>query len=120
MRVTLFAALMLTVTTAFVFINSALITNMTNELSEELGAIPNDVERVDEYKSVEEHFCAMRRYMNLTVCHDSILSIESGFAELIGAAEAKDEESLIITKSRLLGEISHLKRLSGINFNSIF
>ena len=49
MRVTLFAALMLTVTTAFVFINSALITNMTNELSEELCAIPNDVELIDEY-----------------------------------------------------------------------
>jgi peptide chain release factor 1 len=78
------------------------------------------VEKFREYRAAEEHFHSMRRYLNITVCHDSLLMIESSFAELIGAAEAKDEESLIITKSRLIGEISHLRRLSGINMNSIF
>jgi hypothetical protein len=120
MKVTVFASIMLIITTAFVFTNSAVVTALTDELTYELESIPESVEYTDEYRAAEEHFRSMRRYLNITVCHDSLLMIESSFAELIGAAEAKDEESLIITKSRLIGEISHLRRLSGINMNSIF
>jgi hypothetical protein len=120
MKVTVFASIMLIITTAFVFINSAVVTKMADELTDELSSIPESSEYAEEYRAAEELFCSMRRYLNLTVCHDSLLTVESSFAELIGAAEAQDEESLVITKSRLIGEISHLRRLSGINMNSIF
>ena len=47
-------------------------------------------------------------------------NIEEELNEILGAIEAEDRETLIIAKSRLMGSLSHLRRLSGINADSIF
>ena len=119
MKVTIFAFAAMIITTAFVFINSAIISDMTEDLTDELSSIPESIEYEEAYREAEESFLQMRKYMNLTISHDALLNVESSFAELMGAIAANDEGSLIITKSRLIGEISHLRRLSGINLDSI-
>jgi hypothetical protein len=53
------------------------------------------------------------------VSHSDLSEIEGAFAELIGAAEAKDEESVIIAKSRLTNALMHLRRLSIIGIEGI-
>ena len=120
MKETVFAMVMLIVTTAFVFINSVVVSGMAASLTEELLRIPTDVAEWEDYVAAMDGFIRCRKYMNLTVSHDVLLSVESAYAELLGAAKANDTESLIITKSRLIGELSHLRRLSEINTDSIF
>lgn len=72
-----------------------------------------------EYTEIYEDFKKKERYISLTVNHNDLMNIENSFAELIGAAKADDKESLIIAKSRLIDALGHLKRLSGINLDSI-
>ena len=72
-----------------------------------------------EYTEIYEAFKKKERYISLTVNHNDLMNIENSFAELIGAAKADDKESLIIAKSRLIDALGHLKRLSGINLDSI-
>ena len=48
------------------------------------------------------------------------MNIELGFAELIGMAKVGDSEGAQVTKSRLKYSLEHLKRLAGMNIDSIF
>ena len=73
----------------------------------------------NEYTEIYENFKKKERYISLTVNHNDLMNIENSFAELIGAARADDQESLVIAKSRLIDALGHLKRLSGINLDSI-
>ena len=72
-----------------------------------------------EYTEIYEDFKKKERYISLTVNHNDLMTIENSFAELIGAAKANDTQSLLIAKSRLIDALEHLKRLSGINLDSI-
>ena len=94
-----------------ILLNSFYIINVTRELSAQL--------ETGAYYSVAEKFQKHERYISLTVSHDDLTNIEEGFAELIGAANAKDEERLVAVKSRLKDSLEHLGRLSGINLDSI-
>lgn len=73
----------------------------------------------EEYTRIYENFKKKESFIALTVNHGDLMSIEDAFAELIGAAKADDKESLMIAKSRLTDALGHLKRLSGINIDSI-
>lgn len=72
-----------------------------------------------EYTEIYDNFKKKESYIALTVNHGDLTSIEDAFAELIGAAKADDTDSLLIAKSRLIDALGHLKRLSGINIDSI-
>ena len=58
-------------------------------------------------------------YLSLTVSHDDLSDIEDIIAELRGAAEVGDKDGVRIAKSRLGSALSHLRRLSGVNLDSI-
>lgn len=116
----LFAAVALLLVTAFVLICSASVSSIADELYEGLRSIESTTDSADEYYALRTEFLSKRSFLNFTVSHEVILSIESGFDEISGAIEANDEGALIIAKSRLCGLLSHLRRLSGINFESIF
>jgi hypothetical protein len=60
-----------------------------------------------------------QHFFAITVSHDDLTNIEGCFYEILGAAEANDDDALKIAKSRLIGSLSHLKRLSAINIDSI-
>lgn len=69
--------------------------------------------------AVYRRFQQKERLISLTVSHEDLMSAEAAFAELRGAAEARDEKNFLIIKSRLCDVLSHLRRLSGINLDTI-
>ena len=89
-------------------------------ITQKLKNAPNDTENYSVYEEISHEYAKIQRYIGLTVSHDDLTNIEEDFNEILGAIEADDEESLIIAKSRLIGSLSHLRRLSGINADSIF
>ena len=74
----------------------------------------------EEYQNIYEDFTKRERFIAITVSHGDLTDIESSFADLLGAARAKDDKSLIIAKSRLEKSLLHLKRLVGISWESVF
>ena len=71
-------------------------------------------------EKLSDRFESRRPFIGLTVNHNDITSIEASISELFGAADAADTKTLAVVKSRLIGELTHLRRLSGINFDSVF
>ncbi len=104
----------------FVIANSFILSFNINKVIEKLEDTPNSPNEAQTYIDIYDDYMRRQKYISLTVNHDDLSTIETSFFEMLGAIEANDEESLIIAKSRLLGALSHLKRLSGINMDSIF
>ena len=73
-----------------------------------------------EYRAIYDKYKKNELYISLTVSHDDLSNLEDAFSEIIGAARAGDRETVITTKSRLIDYLRHIRRLSGINFDSIF
>ena len=103
-----------------VIANSAIIKKRVMNIADELKSIPTDLAHEDEYQRIYDEYMNLQEFISYTVSHEDLTNIENSFFELNGALIAKDEESLIITKSRLIGALTHLGRLSSINFDSIF
>ncbi len=104
----------------FVIVNSFILSFNINAVIEKLKSTPDTPSSGELYKDIYYDYMRRQKYIALTVNHDDLSTIETSFFEMLGAIDANDEESLIISKSRLLGALSHLKRLSGINMDSIF
>ena len=120
MKTKVFAYITLCVVICSVLINTAYIDH-------EINTILEDVENFDVYGihakeeacDMQDHFIHSSLFISLTVSHDDLSNIEDGFAELVGCLTIKDTDGAIIVKSRLINYLKHLKRLSGINFDSI-
>ena len=113
---TVFALLFLAV-----IINSITVGKMIDSISEELHHAeeedPASARR--EYERIYDKYKKYETYISLTVDHDDLSNIEDAFSEIIGAAIAEDVVGVITTKSRLTDYLKHVKRLSGINIDSI-
>ena len=120
MKSMILATAALLIITVFVLFCSIRVSDIADELYEGLRSIESTTDSADEYFALRTEFLSKRSFLGFTVSHEVILSIENGFDEILGAIEANDEGALIIAKSRLCGLLSHLRRLSGINFESIF
>ena len=109
------AAVLLVATLVAVVANSFAVRGMIGGIIERVESAEND-----EYEEIFKDFKDMEAYVSLTVDHEDMMKIELAFAELIGAVQAGDEESVTVIKSRLKYSLEHLRRLSGINIESIF
>ena len=77
------------------------------------------VDAAGNFRELHDYYKRHEHIISLTVNHDDLESIDDAYFEIIGALEVGDTNSASIAKSRLLGALSHLKRLSGINIDSI-
>ena len=105
---------------SFVTANGFYLNYITDELyqrAEEIDVEDTGAkERAEElYNFYEKH----QRLISITVSHDDLHSIDEAMCELIGALKVDDADGAEITKSRLCGSLRHLKRLSGLNIDSI-
>ena len=73
-----------------------------------------------DYQEIYDNYKKHELYISITTNHGDLENIESAFAEIIGAAKAGDRDGVITQKSRLIDFFAHIKRLSGINIDSIF
>ena len=108
-------------TVTLITVNSLVLGRMIDTVTKAVSDAEVDDTTLAEtkYTEIYEDFKKKERYISLTVNHNDLMNIENSFAELIGAAKADDKESLIIAKSRLIDALGHLKRLSGINLDSV-
>ena len=117
-----FALITLTVLITFVLANYLIIDRIFEELIDSLETIEYQTaeEALREYTELYEEFERKERYISLSVSHNDLTSLEESFAELIGTAKSGDMEGIIAQKYRLSSSLLHIRRLSGINIDSIF
>jgi hypothetical protein len=71
------------------------------------------------YSEIYDDYRQRQKFLSITVNHEDLTTIETEFEEILGSALADDKENIIIAKSRLIGALEHIRRLSGINIDSI-
>ncbi len=103
-----------------VILNSIFLGILLENLINECQSIPDKCESLSDYEQLYQRFKDLHKFISLTVSHEELSEVERDFAEIIGAAKADDKESLIIAKSRLVTTLSHLRRLSLMNIDSVF
>ncbi len=111
----LFLVLALTVT------NSLILRSMIDDTidSVEKIEIDNAETAKKSFEKCYEHFERRERFISLTVSHSDLTDIDECFSEIIGAGNAFDIDNMIRTKNRLINSLEHLRRLSGLNIDSI-
>lgn len=122
MRSVRFAYSVFIILSLAVIINSVALGKITDILSKEIiDAEECDMKLAEkEYTEIYEKYKSYELYISLSVDHDDLSSVEDAFSEIIGAAKADDAVGVITTKSRLTDNLRHIKRLAGINIDSIF
>lgn len=120
MKAAIISFVTLSIVLLSVILNSYLVSKSICDVIEQLENAPTDTANYTAYENIFNDYMKKQRYIGLSVSHDDLTNIEGEFHEILGAIKAEDEQTLIIAKSRLIGALSHLKRLSGINADSIF
>lgn len=117
-----FAYAVFIVLVILVLINSLSVGKIIDSISDDITrAEESDMAIAEkEYAEIYEKYKRYELYVSLSVDHDDLSNIEDAFSEIIGAARADDAAGVVTTKSRLTDYLRHIKRLSGINIDSIF
>ena len=66
-----------------------------------------------------DNFKMRETYISTTVNHNDLTDIESLMSELVAYLSAGMTEEAEVAKSRLVDALGHLRRLSGVNIDSI-
>lgn len=105
-----------------VLLNSIAIGKVIDLISEELSLAEETDMTIakDEYAVIYDKYKRYELYISLTVNHDDLSNIEDSFSEIIGAAKAEDEAGILTAKKRLSEQLNHVKRIAGVNIDSIF
>lgn len=116
------AILLLMLLIIAVGISTAISQRVTSDLIEATEALYTGDDCVDsenEATAIYKKFEGWRFFFSITVSHDDIGLAESELLELIEAVKAGDSTAASISKSRLIGALKQLKRLSGVGPDSI-
>ena len=121
MKAFIIATFVLSLLVASVFANSVFIGHLTERFSKEVEKINETDPEIAgaEISEIYAKFKKAEKVISITTSHEDLTTIEESFAEMIGAAEVGDMDSLVTIKSRLRNSFEHLGRLSGINIDSI-
>lgn len=105
-----------------VIINSMILNSIIEKTITEINSVSISEENANSevFRNIYDEFKKKETYISLTVNHEDLTTIELAFAEIIGAASTNDISTVVTTKSRLIDSLNHLKRLSGINIDSVF
>ena len=121
MKGTLIAIITLFTVLALVITNSIILHILIDKIISDVDGViisePNTAS--DSFSKCYERFKIYESYISLTVSHRDLTDINDAFRTIIAAGEVGDTDEMIITKNRLKGSLEHLRRLSGINLDSI-
>ena len=123
MKIKIFAFTVFFAVLLLVGINTYYLGMTIDSVLAELEKIEPDICTEDElYEAgiaLYTEFNRLEPYISLTVSHSDLMSIEDAINEFKGYAEVGDRDGASVTKSRLIGALRHLRRLSGFNIDSI-
>ena len=113
----LLLALILTVGT-----NTLLCTSALKSIEISVGSLDingSSADLKDEVKEIADRFGRWSFFFSITVNHDDIGDAECELIELVEAINSEDKATARIAKSRLIGALRQLRRLSGIGIDSV-
>jgi hypothetical protein len=121
MKGTVFALITLICVIGLVIANSVILHLLINET---LDAVENielsDAETATKkFEKCYKIFESREKFISMSVSHKDLSDIDECFSDIIGAGYAGDLAHMQITKNRLTNSLEHLRRLSGINIDSI-
>ncbi len=116
MKEKVMAVCMLFAVLCFVTVNTIVLDRQIESLVEMVNDISLDEEKAE---IIYKIFKQKKSYMSLTVSHEDLTSIEECFIELSGYIKDEDEGNAQTAKNRLVFYLEHLRRLSGLNIDSI-
>lgn len=124
MKTVIIAYTIVFIVIALVVLNSLFISYNIKEvirlLNSESTMQKDDTEKLlSVYNEIYDDYRRRQKFLSITVNHEDLTTIETEFEEILGSALADDKENIIIAKSRLIGALEHIRRLSGINIDSI-
>ncbi len=109
------AAVVLMLTVLLVVANSFVVRELIDGVIDDI-----EVAEPEEYEEIFANFKRIGKYISISVDHEDMMDIDMTFAELVGMAKVGDSKGAEVTKSRLRYSLEHLRRLSGMNIDSIF
>ena len=114
------AFIIMTATIAFVTINTILlnlcITKFYGLLTKSDLHSPSGE---NAFYTAAEYYRSRVSFISLTVDHNDLTDIENDISEIYGYLSVGDTDGAQVAKSRLVGSVEHLRRLSGVNIDSI-
>ena len=120
MKSLIFAYVMLIILLAAVILNSIMVSNSIKNILDKLNSISNESACTEDYETLFKDYMKKQKFISLSVNHSYLTDVEGDFAEIITAARENETSELMITKSRLMSSLSHIRRLASINIDSIF
>lgn len=122
MKTKIFAFSIFIVTLILVSINTYFILQSIDEVIESIEALDleGDQEMLKrEAAALKEDFKRRECYISITVSHNDLMNINDALSEFVGYISVSDTDGASVTKSRLIDALEHLRRLSGLNIDSI-
>ena len=91
-----------------------------------IDGILSDVEKLDTKNEkawdhggkIFENYKDAEGFLSLTVSHDDLADVNLYFTEMNAYLALGNPEEAAVAKSRLIDALTHLRRLSGFNFNA--
>jgi hypothetical protein len=86
--------------------------------------VQNEVMKMEDFvamvaEEIKESFEESEGFISLTVNHEDLTNIEVCYSDLIGYLSVGMTKEAEVTKNRLVDALKHLRRLSGVNIDSI-
>ena len=123
MKAVIIAYVIIFAVISLVILNSFLVSYNINEVIRLLSSEDTAKEEAEElfavYDKIYTDYQRRQKFLSISVNHNDLTAIENEFEEILGSAMAGETKNIVIAKSRLLGSLEHLRRLSGINIDSI-
>ena len=123
MRTKILAVIIFSATVVAVFVNNYYLDEAIEEIIEaveELEIAGNDSDELsEEAEEVRSLYRARQTYISLSVSHGDLTDIEEMLSELAGQLRVGAMEEAEVTKGRLIDALWHLRRLSGVNIDSV-
>ena len=110
---------LLVILTVLAILNTLLSARGIERFISRVYAIDESDSTESELREIEESFGRLGFFISITVNHDEIDEAEGELSEMTAAIREGDEVAARIAKSRLIGALRRLRRLSGAGINSI-
>ena len=121
MKVKILAAVLLLFIFGAVAANTVLLPRSIDRIIENVSSLDTEAQCAGE--RTQEAYQSFRKaavYFSLTLNHNDLWAVEDLFIEMQAYLAQEDAKEASVIKSRLIDALLHLRRLSGINIDSIF
>lgn len=120
MKAGAFAICVMVLVATLVSVNSFMLHKSIDELIDDAeGLSIGGGNAYEDAQMIKRSFEESERFISITVNHDDLTNIEQCYSELIGYLKVNMTDEAEVTKSRLIDALTHLRRLSGVNIDSI-